>query len=150
MRCPYCRNDNDRVIDSRSSQDGFAIRRRRQCLNCKERYTTYERLDEVSVKIVKKDGIREPFKPEKIRNGLTKACWKRPISDEQIEAVVAAVESDVYANFDAEITSREVGDIVMKHLGKLDQVAYVRFASVYRDFTDVHDFVHEIMQRDRE
>jgi transcriptional repressor NrdR len=150
MRCPYCRNDNDRVIDSRSSQDGFAIRRRRQCLNCKERYTTYERLDEVSVKIVKKDGIREPFKPEKIRNGLTKACWKRPISDEQIEAVVAAVESDVYANFDAEITSREVGDIVMKHLGKLDQVAYVRFASVYRDFTDVHDFVHEIMHRDRE
>lgn len=149
MRCPYCRDDNDRVIDSRSSQDGFAIRRRRECLNCKRRYTTYERLEEVSVKIVKKDGVREPFQPQKIRAGLTKACWKRPISDDQIEAVVAGVESDVYANFDAEITSREVGDIVMKHLGKLDQVAYVRFASVYRDFTDVNDFVHEIMQRDR-
>ena len=149
MRCPYCRNDNDRVIDSRSSQDGFSIRRRRECLNCKRRYTTYERLEEVSVKIVKKDGVREPFQPEKIRAGLTKACWKRPISDEQIEAVVAAVETEVYADFDAEITSREVGDIVMKHLGKLDQAAYVRFASVYRDFTDVRDFVHEIMQSER-
>jgi len=149
MRCPYCRSDNDRVIDSRTSQDGFAIRRRRECSSCKRRYTTYERLEEVAVKIVKKDGIREPFQPEKIKAGLTKACWKRPISDEQIEAVVSAVESDVYANFDSEMTSREVGDIVMKHLGKLDQVAYVRFASVYRDFTDVNDFVHEIMQQDR-
>lgn len=148
MKCPYCRLDNDRVIDSRTSEDGFSIRRRRECLDCGRRYTTYERLEEIPVKIVKKDGVREPFQPEKIRNGLTKACWKRPISDEQIEAVVAAVEGDVYANFDAEISSRAVGDVVMKHLGKLDQVAYVRFASVYRDFTDVKDFVHEIMQRE--
>jgi len=144
MKCPYCRKDNDRVIDSRASQDGFAIRRRRECLSCRRRYTTYERIEEQAIKVIKKDGVREPFEREKIRKGLEKACWKRAISDEQMEAVVSAVESDIYANFDAEIESRSLGDLVMKHLRQLDQVAFVRFASVHREFKDVRDFVDEL------
>ena len=144
MKCPYCRKDNDRVIDSRASQDSFAIRRRRECLSCRRRYTTYERIEEQAIKVIKKDGVREPFEREKIRKGLEKACWKRAISDEQMEAVVSAVESDIYANFDAEIESRSLGDLVMKRLRQLDQVAFVRFASVYREFKDVRDFVDEL------
>jgi transcriptional repressor NrdR len=103
MRCPFCRSDNDRVIDSRASQDGFAIRRRRECLSCKRRYTTYERIEELNVKVVKKDGVRVPFDRNKIKRGLEKACWKRPVSDDQIEAIVTAVENDMYTNFDAEV-----------------------------------------------
>jgi transcriptional repressor NrdR len=144
MKCPYCRTDNDRVIDSRASQDAFTIRRRRECLACRRRYTTYERVEEPAIKVVKKDGVRTPFERDKIRRGLEKACWKRPISDEQIEAVVAAVESDVYANFDTEVESKYLGELVMQHLRKLDQVAFVRFASVYREFQDVRDFVEEL------
>lgn len=144
MRCPYCREDNDKVTDSRASEDGFAIRRRRECVSCKRRYTTYERLDDAPIKVVKKNGIRDPFSPTKIRQGLVKACWKRPISDEQIESVIAAIEQEVYANYDTEIGSQELGGIVMRQLGQLDQVAYVRFASVYRDFRDARDFVVEL------
>lgn len=144
MQCPYCRIDNDRVIDSRASQDSFAIRRRRECLGCKRRFTTYERIEEPAVKVIKKDGGRVPFDREKIKQGLTKACWKRPISDEQIEAVVTAVETDVYDKFDAEVETRFLGELVMQHLRKLDQVAFVRFASVYREFKDVRDFVEEL------
>lgn len=144
MRCPFCRVDNDRVIDSRSCDDGFSIRRRRECLHCERRYTTYERLEEMSIKVVKKDGIREPFSREKIRAGLKKACWKRPISDEQIEAAVAAVESIVYASVEDEIESQQLGELVMEQLANLDQVAFVRFASVYREFKDVRDFVDEL------
>ncbi|HVX14873.1 MAG TPA: transcriptional regulator NrdR [Pirellulales bacterium] len=144
MQCPYCRNDNDRVIDSRASDDGFAIRRRRECLTCHRRYTTYERVEEPAIKVVKKDGIREPFSREKIKNGLQKACWKRPISDEQIEAIVATIENDIYANFDTEVASRNLGDMVMLQLRDVDQVAFVRFASVYREFKDVRDFVEEL------
>jgi transcriptional repressor NrdR len=136
--------DNDRVIDSRSCDDGFSIRRRRECLHCERRYTTYERLEEMSIKVVKKDGIREPFSREKIRAGLKKACWKRPISDEQIEAAVAAVESIVYASVEDEIESQQLGELVMEQLANLDQVAFVRFASVYREFKDVRDFVDEL------
>lgn len=144
MKCPYCRIDNDRVIDSRASADAFAIRRRRECLGCRRRYTTYERLEDVAIKVVKKDGVREPFDPEKIRRGLAKACWKRPISDEQIEEIVSRVETQVYDRCDMEIDSRELGDLVMEQLGQLDQVAFVRFASVYREFKDVRDFVDEL------
>lgn len=144
MQCPYCRIDNDRVIDSRASDEGFAIRRRRECLGCKRRFTTYERVEEPAIKVVKKDGIRTPFEREKIKQGLMKACWKRPVSDEQIEAIVAEVESDVYANFDNEVSTRYLGELVMKHLRALDQVAFVRFASVYREFKDVRDFVEEL------
>jgi transcriptional repressor NrdR len=144
MRCPFCRVDNDRVIDSRASEDGFAIRRRRECLNCKRRYTTYERLEEMNIKVIKKRGEREPFSRDKIRQGLEKACWKRPISDEQIETIISAVESDIYANFDTEVDSHHLGELVMSRLGQIDQVAFVRFASVYRQFKDVRDFVDEL------
>lgn len=144
MRCPFCRVDNDRVIDSRASDDGFAIRRRRECLHCKRRYTTYERLEEMTIKLVKKDGAREPYERDKMRAGLAKACWKRPISDEQIDSLVSTIESHVYANYENEIPSRELGELVMQYLSELDQVAYVRFASVYREFKDARDFVDEL------
>jgi transcriptional repressor NrdR len=144
MRCPFCRQDNDRVIDSRAVDDGLGIRRRRQCLDCRRRYTTYERPEEIVVKIVKKDGCREPFRRDKIRQGLARACWKRPISDEQIDSLVSDIESELYEDYDSEVDSRTLGDLVMKHLKKLDQVAFVRFASVYREFKDVTDFVHEL------
>jgi transcriptional repressor NrdR len=144
MKCPYCRVDNDRVTDSRASEDGFAIRRRRECVHCRRRYTTYERIEEQTIKVVKKDGVRFPFERDKIKRGLQKACWKRPISDEKIESVVSAIEIEVYANFDSEVESRYLGELAMQHLRQLDQVAYVRFASVYRDFADVRDFVEEL------
>jgi transcriptional repressor NrdR len=144
MKCPSCQSDNDRVIDSRAGEDGSAIRRRRECLDCKRRYTTYERIEPTSVKIVKKDGVREPFDRTKIKSGLEKACWKRPVSDAQIEKILAAVENEIEANFETEVESRHVGELVMQHLREVDQVAYVRFASVYRQFKDVHDFVSEL------
>src|SRR5262245_28906659 len=134
MRCPHCHFDQDRVMDSRASEDGYVIRRRRECLHCKRRYTTFERLEEMGIKVVKKDGIREPFSREKIRAGLAKACWKRPISDEQIDGIVAHVESHMHASGDAEIESSKVGELVMQRLSQVDEVAYVRFASVYRRF----------------
>ena len=131
-------------MDSRASEDGYVIRRRRECLHCKRRYTTYEKLDELGIKVVKKDGVREPYHREKIRAGLAKACWKRPISDEQIEGILAHVESWMYANCDSEIESSKIGELVMERLSIVDQVAYVRFASVYRQFKDVRDFVDEL------
>jgi transcriptional repressor NrdR len=144
MRCPTCKLDNDRVIDSRSSDDGYAIRRRRECLSCKRRYTTYERLEEPVVRVIKKDGAREPFMREKIRSGLQKACWKRPISGDKIDALVTDLEAEVYSHGDSEIESRQLGEMVMQRLAQLDQVAFVRFASVYREFKDVNDFVDEL------
>ncbi len=144
MRCPFCRVDNDRVIDSRAVDDGFSIRRRRQCLRCGRRFSTYERPDEIAIKVIKKNGSREPFQRSKIRAGLATACWKRPINDDEIDALVADIESDIYADYDGEIESRTLGELVMSYLKDFDQVAYVRFASVYREFTDVNDFVHEL------
>jgi transcriptional repressor NrdR len=144
MKCPYCRRDQDRVIDSRSSEDGFAIRRRRECLSCRRRYTTYERLEEIDLKVVKKDLVREPFNRNKISAGLAKACWKRPISDGQILALVADLEQAIYERDEGEIDSRTIGEMVMERLAELDQVAFVRFASVYREFKDVRDFVDEL------
>jgi transcriptional repressor NrdR len=144
MRCPYCQIDNDKVIDSRASEDGLAIRRRRECLGCHRRYTTFERVEEVSIKVIKKDGNRVPFDRAKIKSGLEKACWKRPISDDQIEAAVSAVEREIYDRFDTEVETSDIGELTMKEVGKLDQVAYVRFASVYREFKDARDFVDEL------
>jgi transcriptional repressor NrdR len=144
MRCPYCRQDNDRVIDSRASQDGFATRRRRECISCHRRYTTYEKIEEPAVKVIKKDGTRVPFERDKIKRGLERACWKRPVSDDQLESIVSAVENEVYELADAEVESDALGEMVMKRLRQLDQVAYVRFASVYRQFQDARDFVHEL------
>ena len=144
MRCPYCRRDNDKVVDTRACEDGFSIRRRRECLHCERRFTTYERLEEIHIKVVKKDGVREPFNREKIRAGLEKACWKRPVSNDQIDSIVATVTSELFNDFEDEVNSRVIGQLVMKHLAEKDQVAYVRFASVYREFKDVRDFVDEL------
>src|SRR5207248_4021542 len=144
MKCPFCRADNDKVIDSRSSQDGLAIRRRRECNSCNRRFTTYERPEETTIKVIKKDGSRVPFEREKIKRGLERACWKRPITTRQIEVTTAAIENDVYQHFDSEVESRELGEIVMRYLRDLDAVAFVRFASVYRQFNDVYDFFEEL------
>ncbi|MBN1589470.1 MAG: transcriptional repressor NrdR [Pirellulales bacterium] len=144
MKCPYCQKDNDRVIDSRASEDGAAIRRRRECSACHYRYTTYERVERTTIKVIKKDGIREPFDRLRLKGGLEKACWKRPISDAKLEEIVSAVENDIESKFESEVESHYLGELVMRHLRKLDQVAYVRFASVYRQFEDVQDFVDEL------
>jgi transcriptional repressor NrdR len=144
MKCPYCQVDNDRVLDSRASEDGFAIRRRRECNHCHRRYTTYERVERAHIKVIKKDGTRVPFDRDRLKQGLEKACWKRSISDSQIETIVSEIEGHVEAHFDAEVESRDLGELVMQRLRVLDEVAYVRFASVYRQFKDVRDFVDEL------
>ncbi len=144
MFCPHCSADNDRVLDSRTCEDGRAIRRRRYCNQCCRRFTTYERVERFSLTVVKKDLVREPFSREKIERGVERACWKRPISSERILELAAKVEADIQADYDSEIPSSIIGRIVMQHLAALDQVAYVRFASVYREFTDVEDFVAEL------
>jgi transcriptional repressor NrdR len=143
MKCPYCRKGETKVIDSRGSEE-FVIRRRRQCLACDRRFTTYEKIEESPLKVIKKDGTRIPFDREKIRSGIEKACYKRPISPDQIERLITDVEIDIQANFDREVPSRHIGEKVIAALRQLDQVAYVRFASVYRDFKDVNDFVVEL------
>jgi transcriptional repressor NrdR len=144
MRCPFCLRDNDRVVDTRAYGDGFTIRRRRECCECSRRFTTYERLDQDALQVVKNNGNREPFSVEKIRTGIARACTKRPISNEDIERVVAGIQSEVYEHFETEVPSRLIGEVVMKHLQSFDQVAYVRFASVYRQFKDAQDFVSEL------
>ncbi len=143
MYCPFCQHDETKVIDSRASEP-FSIRRRRQCLSCKRRFTTYEKIEEALIKVIKKDGTRIPFDREKIRVGLEKACYKRPVSDEQIEKIISAVEAEIYDNFEREVPSREIGEMVFSLLREIDQVAFVRFASVYREFKDVNDFVEEL------
>jgi transcriptional repressor NrdR len=144
MKCPFCHEGDFAVIDSRGHQGGFPIRRRRACDRCKRRVWTVEHVEDVPLKVIKKDESREPFDPEKIRRGLEKACYKRPISTEQIETVVRQIESDVYGRYFTEVPTSVLGDMLMEHLKQLDQVAYVRFASVYREFTDVSDFVQEV------
>ena len=144
MKCPFCKADNSRVVDSRASADGFAIRRRRECLACGRRYTTYERIEESPIRVVKKDGSREPFDRRKILMGLLKACEKRPVSMDTLEDIVARIEHLVTDQFEREAPSKFIGRRVMRELRKADQVAYVRFASVYRDFKDVAEFMDEI------
>lgn len=143
MLCPICREGETKVVDSRGSQD-FVIRRRRECLACGRRFTTYEKIEESPVKVVKKDGTRVPFERDKIRTGIEKACYKRPVSPEQIEHIIDQVEKDVYESFDREVPSRYIGEMVFNALRQVDEVAYVRFASVYREFQDVNDFVVEL------
>ncbi len=144
MKCPFCDVDRDKVVDSRASEDGSAIRRRRLCLGCDRRFTTYERYERTTLQVIKKNNVRQPFEREKIRSGLERACWKRPVSAEQIEAMVSAIETEVFDDFEDEIDSRTLGEMVMDRLRILDQVAFVRFASVYREFKDVRDFVQEL------
>lgn len=144
MKCPYCQHDNDRVVDTRSGEDGFVVRRRRLCCNCDKRFTTYERVETISVRVRKKDGTRVPFDREKLRSGLERACWKRPITDGQISALIAEVEAEIEQLFTTDVESKFIGEIVMGLLRKLDQVAYVRFASVYLHFKDAKDFANEL------
>ena len=143
MMCVFCRHDETKVIDTRMSE-AFVIRRRRQCLKCARRFTTHERVEESSMKVIKKDGSRVPFDREKIRRGLEKACYKRPISAAQIDEIVRDVESDIHDNFDREVPARFIGEKVFNRLRALDHVAFVRFASVYREFQDVRDFMEQV------
>jgi len=144
MKCPYCGFAQDRVVDSRESKDADAIRRRRECEKCERRFTTYERIDEIPYMVVKKDGRRERFDRQKVLNGLLRACEKRPISSTQLEEVVDATEQFLMDAQERERTTSEIGELIMTHLKKLDTVAYIRFASVYRDFKDVREFKEEL------
>ena len=144
MRCPFCRDDHDKVVDSRASVDSMTIRRRRECVGCGRRFTSYERVDTDPIRVVKKDGRRVDFDRMKIVLGVRRACEKRPISTDKIERLISDVENDIYTHCDKEVTSRYIGQLVMKKLRDLDKVAYVRFASVYREFKDASDFVEEV------
>jgi transcriptional repressor NrdR len=144
MKCPFCGHLEDKVVDSRTARDGISIRRRRECLECKKRFTSYEKIEDVQPMVVKKDGRRERFDSDKIQRGVRKACEKRPISTTQIDDIVAEVERTVQELAEKEVSSQIVGKIVMERLAGLDGVAYVRFASVYRDFRDVNEFLEEI------
>ena len=143
MYCPFCKHDETKVIDSRTSEE-FVIRRRRECLRCERRFTTYEKIEESPLRVIKKDGSRIPFDREKIKKGLEKACYKRPIPAETIESIVADIEFDLYEHYEREVPSRDIGERVMEALRAVDHVAFVRFASVYREFKDVNDFVEEL------
>lgn len=149
MRCPYCKLDNDRVVDSRSSGDSSTIRRRRECLDCGKRFTTYERIEEAPLRVVKKDQSRTAYDVEKIFAGIHRACEKRDVPEETIQSIVQQVEDAIAANFDREVPTSFIGEEVMRHLKSVDQVAYVRFASVYREFKDAGDFARELEQMSR-
>ena len=144
MKCPFCNHLQDKVVDSRESKEGEAIRRRRECLACERRYTTYERIDEVPYMVIKKDGRREKFDRQKVLAGLLKACEKRPVSMGKLSEMVNHVESKVSDSPDREISTTEVGEFLMERLRELDKIAYVRFASVYRDFQDEQAFFNEL------
>jgi transcriptional repressor NrdR len=144
MKCPFCKVDDDRVVDSRASSDGFAIRRRRECAACQRRYTTYERIEESPLRVVKKDDRREPFDRRKILAGLIKACEKRPVSLDVLERVTETIEGRVLETFEREVPSTYIGQLVMEELKRVDQVAYVRFASVYREFKTIQEFMDEL------
>ena len=144
MKCPFCGKDEDKVLESRTISDGEAIRRRRECLGCGERFTSYERIETAPVMVIKRDGRREPFLREKIENGIRKAVEKRPVSIDSIELLINDVEKTLNDKIKKEVTSLEIGELIMERLHKLDEVAYVRFASVYRQFGDVKEFVKEV------
>jgi transcriptional repressor NrdR len=144
MRCPKCGHLEDRVIDSRSTKEGRAIRRRRECIGCGHRFTTYEYVENASLVVVKRDGKREPFSREKVIAGISRACEKRAVSLSQIEEIVDRIESEIQRQAPGEVASKVIGELVMGELQRLDEVAYVRFASVYRHFKDVNEFLHEI------
>lgn len=144
MRCPYCTELEDRVVDSRASHEGAVIRRRRECLGCRRRFTTYERVEERQVLVLKKDGRREPFDRQKVLSGLLRACQKRSIPLERLEETVGLVEQRIEESQRDEVDARFIGEIVTEELRRIDQVAYVRFASVYREFADVSEFLKEL------
>jgi len=144
MKCPYCGKDNTRVIDSRPADDGDSISRRRECDVCGKRFTTYEKVEIIPVIVIKKDNNREPYDRSKIEGGMFRACHKRPIPAVQVEAAVDEIEANIFNKEEREISSREIGELVMEKLKNLDSVAYVRFASVYREFKDVNTFMNEL------
>ncbi len=144
MRCLFCGHTESKVIDSRSTDEGTTIRRRRECLECGKRFTTYEKIESIPIIVVKKDGTRESFDREKIVNGLLRACEKRPVTLDDIEGVVDDIESKLYNLLEREVSSERIGEMVMARLQKLDDIAYVRFASVYRQFKDINSFMDEL------
>jgi transcriptional repressor NrdR len=143
MQCPYCGSDS-KVLDSRQTEEGRAVRRRRECLGCMRRFTTYEKVEEMPLVVVKKDGRREPFEQSKIRRGILTACEKRPVSMEVVDELVHSIERDIRSNLVREVESRVIGEMVMDRLREIDEVAYVRFASVYRQFKDLERFREEL------
>lgn len=144
MRCPFCNHTESKVIDSRPTDERNAIRRRRECLDCSKRFTTYEKVEEIPVLVVKKDGRREIFNSNKIRNGLLRSCEKRPVSVKELEKIVQDIEKQVYNSLEREVTSKYIGEMIMDYLKDVDEVAYVRFASVYRQFKDINTFMEEL------
>ncbi len=146
MKCPYCGHRSDKVVDTREVEDGSVVRRRRECLACGRRFTTYEHIENIPLFVVKRDGRREVFDRNKILNGIIKACEKRPISITEIERIVDKIEQEIRRESETEISSQDIGEKVMKYLAGLDDVAYVRFASVYRQFKDVNEFMEELQQ----
>ena len=144
MKCPYCGKDNTRVIDSRPADDGDSIRRRRECDECHKRFTTYEKVETIPMIVIKKDNNRETYDRAKIEGGVFRACHKRPVSAAQIEAMIDDVEASIFSKEEREISSRQIGEMVMEKLKELDEVSYVRFASVYRQFKDINTFMEEL------
>ena len=144
MKCPFCNHNEDKVTDSRETSEGAAIRRRRECSNCGKRFTTYEYVEKTPLMVIKKDGRREAFSHQKILNGLLKACEKRSVSIEKLENIVTQIEVELQKKFEQEIGSHQIGEVVMEKLASLDDVAYVRFASVYRQFKDINQFMREL------
>lgn len=144
MRCPFCGHDEDKVIDSRPSEEGSAIRRRRECIACNARFTTYEKVENLPLVVIKKDGTRQPFDRDKLISGIMKACEKRPVTTAQIENLVNSIETQSQNSLKREIMSQEIGEMVMERLKLIDEISYVRFASVYRQFKDVNSFLEEL------
>lgn len=144
MKCPFCSFAESKVVDSRSTDDNTTIRRRRECLNCSKRYTTYEKVEDIPILVVKRDATRENFNKEKIINGLITACQKRPISRKQIEDIAEDIEKNISNKMITEVNSKDIGEMVMKKLKEIDEISYVRFASVYREFKDIKTFLDEI------
>jgi transcriptional repressor NrdR len=144
VRCPYCHYDNDRVLDTRPADGGFTVRRKRVCSSCNRKFSTAETIEKLSVQVLKSDDSRQPLDRDKIRRGIARACSKRPINSDTIDRVVQDIEADIFSSYGSEVTSSQLGDIVMKHLVKLDEVAYIRFASVYHEFDDAQDFVRAV------
>lgn len=148
MRCPRCAYQDDKVVDSRSTKEGAGVRRRRECLNCGHRFTTYEEVIQAELKVIKRDNTRQDLDREKMRRGIEKACWKRDIQPDQIDALLSKVINDLENSYEREVPSVEIGNRIMAELRGLDKVAYVRFASVYRDFKDIDEFISEIRKMD--
>lgn len=144
MRCLFCGHMESKVIDSRSTEEGTTIRRRRECLACGKRFTTYEKIETIPIIVIKKDGTREAFNRDKISSGILKACEKRPVALKDVEALIDDIEAKMYNMLEREVSSEKIGEMVMERLQKLDEVAYVRFASVYRQFKDINSFMNEL------